>query len=70
MGIDLSRGTNLPAVYRNDIISEHPDTGTPVAGLKIPGWEGLLELAARCYELTGLGGIRVSILCLTKERGR
>jgi len=61
-GIDLSTGTTLQAVWRNSIVAEHPDTGNPVTGVCIPQWARLLELAAGCYELTGLGYIGVDLV--------
>ncbi len=67
-GIDIATGTTLSAVWRNDVIDEHPDTGMAVKGIRIPGWEGLLTLAAGCYELTGLGYQGVDIV-MDKERG-
>lgn len=67
-GIDIRTGTTLTAVWRNRIVSEHPDTGNAVTGVKIPGWEALLRLAARCYQLTGLGYQGVDIV-LDKDKG-
>lgn len=67
-GIDIATGTTLTVVCRNDIVAEHPDTGNRVTGVKIPGWEMLLELASRCYELTGLGYQGVDIV-LDKDKG-
>jgi glutathione synthase/RimK-type ligase-like ATP-grasp enzyme len=37
------------------LVDTHPDTGNPVAGVAIPNWGRLLDIAARSYELTGLG---------------
>ena len=54
------------AIKRNQ--AEHPDTGNEVTGLKIPSWRTLLELAVRCYELTGLGYQGVDLV-LDKEKG-
>jgi alpha-L-glutamate ligase-like protein len=54
-GIDLATGRTLSAVRFNDIIQHHPDTGRPIAGIEIPHWRRLLELASRCHGLTGLG---------------
>lgn len=68
VGIDIATGTTLTAVLRNDIVTEHPDTGNSVTGLKIPNWEYLLEIAARSYELTSLGYQGVDIV-LDKNRG-
>ena len=67
-GIDIITGTTLTAVWRNDIVREHPDTGTDVTGIRIPGWDRLLGLAASCYELTGLGYQGVDIV-LDKDKG-
>ena len=67
-GIDIITGTTLTAVWRNDIVREHPDTGTDVTGITIPGWDRLLGLAASCYELTGLGYQGVDIV-LDKDKG-
>ena len=61
-GIDLASGRTLTAVWRNDIVVEHPDTGEAVTGVAIPHWDRLLDLAARCHELTGLGYIGVDIV--------
>jgi alpha-L-glutamate ligase-like protein len=54
-GVDIATGKTLTAVWRNSVVAEHPDTGSPVAGVAIPGWPALLDLAARSYEMTGLG---------------
>ena len=62
VGIDLSTGTTLTGVWKDMIVTEHPDTGASVIGLKIPHWDRLLNLAAGCYELTGLGYIGVDIV--------
>ncbi len=67
-GIDMASGTTLTAVWRNTIISEHPDTGNPVTGVKIPNWQNLLKIASRCNALTGLGYIGVDLV-LDKTKG-
>ena len=67
-GIDMATGTTLTAVWRNTIISEHPDTGNPVTGVKILNWEKLLKIAAQCNEITGLGYIGVDLV-LDKDKG-
>jgi alpha-L-glutamate ligase-like protein len=68
VGICIGLGVTLRGVWRNEIIAKHPDTGNPLTGLSIPGWESLLELAARWYELTGLGYLGVDI-ALDKAKG-
>jgi hypothetical protein len=64
----MATGTTLTAVWKNTIVSEHPDTGNPVSGVRIPGWDSLLELGARSYELTGLGYQGIDIV-LDRDRG-
>jgi len=54
-GVDMATGKTLSAVLRTGIVDLHPDTGVPVAGIQIPHWQTMLEIASRSYELTGLG---------------
>ena len=67
-GIVIGSGVTLSGVLGNEIVNEHPDTGELIAGLVIPSWEHVLNLAARCYELTGLGYLGVDIV-LDRIRG-
>jgi alpha-L-glutamate ligase-like protein len=67
-GIDLASGRTTFAVSGNSLVTEHPDTSATVAGLPIPSWQHLLELAAGCFELTGLGYLGVDIV-LDREHG-
>ncbi len=62
VGIDIATGQTLQGVWQNRMVTEHPDFGTPLAGLAIPNWPRLLELGARCFELTGLGYLGVDIV--------
>lgn len=61
-GIDMGTGHTLTAVWRNSIVTHHPDTGHPITGIPIPKWETLLHLAARAHELAGLGYVGVDIV--------
>jgi alpha-L-glutamate ligase-like protein len=61
-GIDLASGRTTSAVYRNRGIADHPDTGKSLAGLELPRWPQLLDLSARCYELTSLGYLGVDVV--------
>lgn len=61
-GIDIATGTTLDGVLGTDVITHHPDTNNPIAGLQIPDWQSILDISARCYELTGLGYIGVDIV--------
>lgn len=67
-GIDIATGKTLSAVWRNSIVTEHPDTGNPVSGVDIPQWQKLLEIAAGAYEMTELGYQGIDLV-LDKERG-
>jgi hypothetical protein len=44
------------------LVEEHPETAEPLSGLRIPDWEDLLALAARCYEVVGLGYMGVDVV--------
>lgn len=68
VGLDIASGETVCAVHGNDIVTEHPDTGVNVIGLKIPYWRELLNTAAGCFELTGLGYQGVDIV-LDNEKG-
>jgi len=61
-GVDISSGRTLTAVSGDRVVSTHPDTGHRVQGVQIPGWDTLLEIAARSFELTGLGYVGVDIV--------
>jgi alpha-L-glutamate ligase-like protein len=67
-GIDIATGNTLSAVWGNEVVSEHPDTGNAVSGVPIPHWDNLLGLAARCHALTGLGYQGVDIV-LDRDKG-
>ena len=67
-GINLGTGETLGGVFHNDAIDYHPDTMNPIVNIKVPYWEKILEIAAGCYELTGLGYLGVDIV-LDKDHG-
>ncbi len=62
VGIDLVSGRTVYGVLSSAATDEHPDTGEMIAGIQLPNWDKLLELAASCYELTGLGYLGVDIV--------
>lgn len=68
IGIDLSTGKTLQGVFNHQFIDHHPDTLSPLEGIVIPYWKTILEIAAQCYELTGLGYLGVDIV-IDKDRG-
>ncbi|RPI44443.1 MAG: alpha-L-glutamate ligase-like protein, partial [Betaproteobacteria bacterium] len=67
-GVDMATGTTLTAVWRTELVAVHPDTGNPVSGVRIPHWDALIELAARSYEMTGLGYQGIDIV-LDRDKG-
>lgn len=67
-GVNIANGLTLGGVFHNDAIDYHPDTLKPIVGFTVPYWDKILEIAASCYELTGLGYLGVDIV-LDKEHG-
>jgi len=67
-GIDLASGETLRGVLGNDVVEDHPDTGALISGLFIRDWDYILQLAARGYEVTGLGYLGVDIV-IDRDRG-
>ncbi len=54
-GIDLGSGETIRAVHQSRVVNLHPDTNSPVSGIRIPHWEKILMMAALATEMTGLG---------------
>ena len=67
-GIDMATGETLTAVWKNSVVTEHPDTQNPVSGVRIPNWRRLLEIAARSWEMTHLGYQGIDLV-LDADRG-
>ena len=61
-GIDLATGITLDGVISTEVVTHHPDTTNAIAGLRVPEWDTILDISARCYELTGLGYIGVDVV--------
>ena len=68
VGVDITTGRSLLAVQHNHPVSVHPDTGKSFAELAIPYWNTILELAANCFEMTGLGYLGCDIV-LDRNQG-
>jgi alpha-L-glutamate ligase-like protein len=67
-GLNLKDGSTNNAVIRNQVVDTHPDTGHKLSGLQLPFWREILELAAQCYDMVGLGYLGVDIV-LTPDQG-
>jgi alpha-L-glutamate ligase-like protein len=61
-GIDLDSGITHHAVQRHRFIEHHPDTGSPVVGLRVPYWCEVLDMARRVARAVGLGYLGVDIV--------
>lgn len=68
VGIDIATGQAVRGVQHDRTIGHHPDTGHELTQLHITGWETLLQLAASCYEVTGLGYLGTDMV-LDREHG-
>jgi alpha-L-glutamate ligase-like protein len=67
-GIDLASGRTLAAVWRNSVVTLHPDTLAEVSGVAIPHFDRMLEIAAGCNAMTGLGYVGVDLV-LDRAKG-
>jgi alpha-L-glutamate ligase-like protein len=67
-GLSIATGITTTGVIGNSPTDLHPDTGESIVGIEVPGWSTLLEIASRCYEMTGLGYQGVDLV-LDKVRG-
>ncbi len=68
VGLDIGSGRCAYAVQFDERIRQHPDTGVVLDEIDIPDWESLLELAARCQEMSGLGYLGADLV-LDRDRG-
>jgi len=68
VGIDIVSGKALKAVQFGKPLLVHPDTGKDLSLFYVPNWESFLLLAARCYDITGLGYLGVDIV-LDEQKG-
>jgi alpha-L-glutamate ligase-like protein len=67
-GINLASGRTLTAVWRNSVVHQHPDTLAEVGGVEIPHFDRMLEIAAGCNAMTGLGYVGVDLV-LDRDKG-
>lgn len=68
LGLALSDGQPVNAIQFDRNVYEHPDSGADLMSVKIPRWVGLLEIAARSADATGLGYIGADIV-VDRHRG-
>lgn len=68
VGVDIATGKTVHAVWKNESITEHPDTLHSLIDFQVPHWDVLLYQAAQATELTGLGYVGVDMV-LDKNLG-
>ncbi|MEC8444563.1 MAG: alpha-L-glutamate ligase-like protein [Pseudomonadota bacterium] len=68
VGLNMATGKAISAVQHGRSLTHHPDSGKCLADLEIPDWQRLLELAAQCYDVTGLGYLGIDIV-IDRDRG-
>ena len=63
LGIDLATGVTTNAIQGNRFVETLPNKRVPLAGIKIPYWDSVLDIAVRTADITHLGfaGIDIAI---------
>ena len=62
VGLDIRNGKRLKGVMWNMPIEVHPDTNADLSTLEVPFWREHLLIAAKGYEMTGLGYLGADIV--------
>lgn len=68
VGLNVASGRAESAVQFDRPIIFHPDTQNRLTDLQVPDWQQLLDMASRCYNMTGLGYLGVDVV-LDKRLG-
>lgn len=68
VGLDLATGKGSKGVRFDQPIESHPDTNAKLADLEVSHWPEMMELSAKCYDMTGLGYLGADIV-LDEKRG-
>ncbi|MGA2517349.1 MAG: alpha-L-glutamate ligase-like protein [Thermodesulfobacteriota bacterium] len=68
VGINMGNGTTLSGVYRSAVVTHHPDTKEPVAGIQVRHWESILLIAARAVDMINLDFLGVDLV-IDRDRG-
>lgn len=62
VGVDIATGTTTNAIWHGDQIIYKPGTERKLRGLKIPGWNQVLETAVKAQMVSHLGYLGVDIV--------
>lgn len=68
VGVDIATGITTKAIWHGEEIVFKPGTERKLRGIKIPGWDGVLETAVRAQEVSHLGYVGVDIV-IHPEKG-
>ena len=68
VGLDLVTGKTLSGMQNGKTTDIHPDTANPLRNFSVPHWDTMLEMAAKAYDVTGLGYLGADIV-LDKTKG-
>ncbi|MEO0981082.1 MAG: alpha-L-glutamate ligase-like protein [Pseudomonadota bacterium] len=68
VGLDLATGLTQLGMQNGKMIDSHPDTAHALSGIQVPHWDEMLLMAARAYDVTGLGYLGADIV-LDREKG-
>jgi len=61
VGVHLASGMTTYAMAGKRWLTSHPDTEVPLAGVRIPHWEEVLTIAARCADAVPLGYLGIDL---------
>lgn len=62
IGVDIATGITTKAIWHSEEIVFKPGTDKKLRGIKIPGWDAILETAIRAQEASHLGYLGVDIV--------
>ncbi|MEX6633292.1 alpha-L-glutamate ligase-like protein [Hyphococcus lacteus] len=68
VGVNIATGLTARAMQFDRLIEIHPDTAHPLEDIQAPFWDDILLMAAKSYDVTGLGYIGVDVV-LDREKG-
>jgi hypothetical protein len=68
VGVELTTGITHAGVLHSQVVDLHPDSGASINDFRIPDWDGLLAMAARCQQAIPLGYLGVDIV-LDEQHG-
>jgi alpha-L-glutamate ligase-like protein len=62
IAVDLGTGRTFRAVHHGRAVEAHPESGAPLLGLEVPGWDGVLATARRAAAAVPLGYLGVDVV--------